>query len=164
MIKKIILFFVFSVSLFSHELILIVEDNKNNTITVAGEFDTGDSVSGALIKLESLSSGDILFQQRLPESQEIIVEIPKEPYRVVLDGGSGHTLIKAGIAPIEGFKEEVKQNVSNQNKKSSQKQTILTKWDSLTITFFTLCLIAFLLAIYFSNKNTNRILAHLKES
>ncbi|MFV7791371.1 hypothetical protein ACNSOL_04285 [Aliarcobacter lanthieri] len=161
--KKIFMLLALAFSLYSHELILIVEDNKDNTITVAGEFDTGDSVAGALVRLESLVSGDILFQQRLPESQEVIVEIPKEPYRVVLDGGSGHSLIKAGIPPIEGFKEEVKQNVTNK-KPVKKTESIIPKWDSLTITFFSLCLLAFLLAIYFSNKNTNKLLSQLKES
>lgn len=160
--KKIFLVFLIScLSLFAHELLLFVEDNKDNTITVVGEFDTGDSTEGILIKLESLASGDVLFQQRLPKEGEIVVDIPKEPYKVVLDAGmEGHTLTKQGIAPLEGFKEVAK----NQNtKKQVQKESILTKWDSLTISFFSLCLLAFLLAIYFSNKNTNRILEAIKE-
>ncbi|MBL3519879.1 hypothetical protein H0A43_05290, partial [Arcobacter lanthieri] len=51
--KKIFMLLALAFSLYSHELILIVEDNKDNTITVAGEFDTGDSVAGALVRLES---------------------------------------------------------------------------------------------------------------
>ncbi|WP_418185668.1 hypothetical protein ACNSOS_05035 [Aliarcobacter vitoriensis] len=160
MIKKLILMLSLSFGLYSHELMLFVEDNKDNTITVAGEFDTGDDAAGALVKIESLVSGNVLFQQRLPKESEITIDIPKEPYQVVLDGGSGHTLVKEGIAPIEGYSEELKA----QSKQVTVPQNVSHEWSSVTIVFFSICIILFLMTIYFSNKNTNRILNQLKES
>ena len=44
--KKIFVFMFLSVSLFAHNLIMNVMDNKDNTITVIGEFSTGEDAAG----------------------------------------------------------------------------------------------------------------------
>ncbi|WP_391483963.1 hypothetical protein [Aliarcobacter butzleri] len=163
MMKKIFVFMFLSVSLFAHNLIMNVIDNKDNTITVIGEFSTGEDAAGALVRVESLISGDVLYKERLPEASEVTITIPKEPYQVVLDGGPGHTIVKEGIAPLEGFKEELKSKIDS-TKKLSVAQNANNEWDLITIVFFVLCLILFAMAIYFSNKNTNKILQQLKEN
>lgn len=162
--KKIFIFLTIclSVSLYAHNLIVNVMDNGDNTITARGEFSTGEDAAGAMIRLESLISGNILFKQRLPQESELIINIPKEPYQIVLDGGSGHTIIKEGIAPIEGFNEELKEKVEDVSSKLSKPENLNNDWDLITIFFFTLCLILFALSIYFSNKNTNKILEKIK--
>lgn len=154
----------FSMSLFAHNLIMNVIDNKDNTITVVGEFSTGEDAAGAMIRLESLVNAEILYKQRLPQESELTINIPKEPYQIVLDGGPGHTIVKEGIAPLEGFKKEIKEKEKEVNTKLSTAQNANNEWDLLTIFFFVLCLILFGLAIYFSNKNTNKILEKLKEN
>lgn len=160
--KKILIFMFFSMSLFAHNLIMNVIDNKDNTITVVGEFSTGEDAAGAMIRLESLVNAEVLYKQRLPQESELTINIPKEPYQIVLDGGPGHTIVKEGIAPLEGFKKEIKEK--EVNTKLSTAQNANNEWDLLTIFFFVLCLILFGLAIYFSNKNTNKILEKLKEN
>lgn len=162
--KKILIFMFFSMSLFAHNLIMNVIDNKDNTITVVGEFSTGEDAAGAMIRLESLVNAEVLYKQRLPQESELTINIPKEPYQIVLDGGPGHTIVKEGIAPLEGFKKEIKEKEKEVNTKLSTAQNANNEWDLLTIFFFVLCLILFGLAIYFSNKNTNRILEKLKEN
>ena len=107
--KKILIFVFFSMSLFAHNLIMNVIDNKDNTITVVGEFSTGEDAAGAMIRLESLVNAEVLYKQRLPQESELTINIPKEPYQIVLDGGPGHTIVKEGIAPLEGFKKEIKE-------------------------------------------------------
>lgn len=159
--KKILIFMFFSMSLFAHNLIMNVIDNKDNTITVVGEFSTGEDAAGAMIRLESLVNAEVLYKQRLPQESELTINIPKEPYQIVLDGGPGHTIVKEGIAPLEGFKKEIKEK--EVNTKLSTAQNANNEWDLITIFFFSLCLILFGLAIYFSNKNTNKILEKLKE-
>ncbi|WP_418187097.1 hypothetical protein [Aliarcobacter lanthieri] len=161
--KKIFILFAFTLSLYSHELMLIVEDNKDNTITVIGEFDTGESAVGSIVQLESLSSGTVLFKEKLPNSSELTIYIPDEPYRIVLDDGS-HKIVREGILKVEGLKVETKKDSSAQKPARAVQQSIIPQWDSLNMTFFAICLGAFLLAIYFSNKNTNRILNELKSS
>lgn len=162
--KKILIFMFFSMSLFAHNLIMNVIDNKDNTITVVGEFSTGEDAAGAMIRLESLVNAEVLYKQRLPQESELTINIPKEPYQIVLDGGPGHTIVKEGIAPLEGFKKEIKEKEKEVNTKLSTAQNANNEWDLLTIFFFSLCLILFGLAIYFSNKNTNKILEKLKEN
>ncbi|MFY9110114.1 hypothetical protein PZQ46_11480, partial [Aliarcobacter butzleri] len=75
--KKIFVFMFLSVSLFAHNLIMNVIDNKDNTITVIGEFSTGEDAAGALVRVESLISGDVLYKERLPEASELTITIPK---------------------------------------------------------------------------------------
>lgn len=161
--KKVFIFLSLVITLYAHNLIMNIIDNKDNTITIRGEFSTGEDAAGALIRLESLISGEVLYKERLPNESELTITIPKEPYQIVLDGGPGHTIVKDGIAPIDGFTEELKRKVDN-TKKLSKAQNSTNDWDLLTIIFFTLCLILFVMAIYFSNKNTNKILEKLKEN
>lgn len=161
--KKVFIFLSLVITLYAHNLVMNIIDNKDNTITIRGEFSTGEDAAGALIRLESLISGEVLYKERLPNESELTITIPKEPYQIVLDGGPGHTIVKDGIAPIDGFTEELKTKVDN-TKKLSKAQNSTNDWDLLTIIFFTLCLILFVMAIYFSNKNTNKILEKLKEN
>ena len=151
------------ITIFAHdEYFLNIIDNKNNTVTIIGYDDHKDGIEGTLIKLESLVNGTILYQERLPKESKIVVSIPKEPYRIVLDTGNGNILIKDGIVPKEGFL--MKQNIdSKSNIEVTKKQDSLdSEWNFLTISFFSLCLISFLLSIYFSNRNTNIILEKIK--
>lgn len=162
--KKIFVFIFLSISLYAHNLIMNVMNNGDNTITVVGEFSTGEDAAGAMIRLESLVNGEVLYKERLPQESELTITIPKEPYQIVLDGGPGHTIVKDGIVPIEGFKEELKEKVNEVNSKLSTAQNANNEWDLITIFFFSLCLILFGLAIYFSNKNTNKILEEIKRA
>ncbi len=167
MIKKIFIFliaiFAFS-SLYAHdELTLEIIDNKDNTITIVGDEEHNQGLAGALIKVESLISGDILFKDRLPRESKFTIDIPKEPYQVVLDT-SFEIITKVGIAPLEGFKKEHQITADEIIKKLSKESHDEDEWDNLTISFFSICIILFILAIYFSNRNTNRILQKSKES
>ncbi len=159
--KKIFILISFVMSMYAHNLIMNVMDNADNTITVVGEFSTGEDAAGALIRLESLLSGEILYKERLPQESELTVTIPKEPYQIVLDGGPGHTIVKKGVAPLEGFNQELKGKSINSKLSKPQESN---NWNVITILFFTVCLILFALAIYFSNKNTNKILHQLKKN
>ncbi|AXH08793.1 hypothetical protein CP960_05510 [Malaciobacter halophilus] len=148
--------------LFSHSLVLSVMDNEDGTITVQGVFNTGQSAAGALLILEALHNKEILYEKRLPASNELTVDIPKIPYQIVLDGGEGHTVIKDGIAPPEGFKEvkTSKENKEKPRKRSRTDATIATS-NAVTISI----IIAFVLlfaTIFISIKNTNKLLLELK--
>jgi len=140
---------------YAHTLLMNVFDNEDNTITIEGMYSSGKKTIGAMIKIESLVSGKVLFKQRLPEQSEITLDIPKEPYQIVLDGGPGHVIVKKGIAPTEGFSEKINLNM-NKNILSIGQQNN-REWGFTTVFLFTLCLILLVLAIYFSNKNTQKI-------
>lgn len=146
-------------TLYAHSLLMNIFDNEDNTITVMAEFSTGEKAAGALIRLESLVTGEVLYQKRLPLESELTITIPKEEYQVVLDAGPGHTIVKEGIAPLEGF---VNKTQTKNIAKVSQAQKTNNQWSALTTLFFIICMILFLMAIYWSNKNTNKILKQLK--
>ncbi|XOB62750.1 hypothetical protein ACMC56_02820 [Campylobacterota bacterium DY0563] len=155
--------FILSTILNAHTLLMNIMDNEDNTILVTGEFSTGEFAVGAMVRLESLLSGEVLYKKRLPDSSELIIEIPKEPYQIVLDGGPNHQIVKEGIAPIEGFSKEILKKDKKTNA-LSQPREVTKQWNNITIILFLLAFVLFLLTIYFSIINTNKILRSIKES
>lgn len=142
---------------FAHKLILSVYGNDDDTITITGEFDTGASAFGALVRLETLGSGDVLFQKRLPEESELTVKIPEEPYQIVLDGGPGHVSIKKGIPPEKGFTTKPK---PRQKSRLSKAGNINLAW--ITSLIVAGCLL--LLTIFISIRNTDKILSAISNN
>ena len=159
-IKSILFFLLLSLNSSAHTLLMDIIDNEDNTITVVGAFSTGEKTVGALVKLESLVSGEVLYQQRLPQESELTINIPKEQYQVVLDGGPGHTVVKEGFAPLEGFTK--KSSKEDSNKKLSQNQQGLLVNTSL-ITLFSIAFILLALTLYFSARNTKMLITQLKK-
>ena len=144
----------------AHTLLLEVINNEDNTITIEGAFSTGEPADGALVKLKSLVSGKILYKKRLPLESFIVVNIPKEPYQVILDGGPGHIYTKDGIAPKEGYSQNLVNEINNSFQEGMSKKT-----DNNILTFiYFLIVVLVLLAIFFSFYNTNRLLKQIKES
>ncbi|RBQ28934.1 hypothetical protein ACNSOS_05125 [Aliarcobacter vitoriensis] len=151
--------------IFAHSLVLYVDDNKDGTITIAGEFNTGESASGALVKLEALHSGEILFQQRLTDD-DLIVDIPKIPYKVVLDGGGAdHQEEKIGIAPPNGFEkvEQVAKPEAKKEQKPSRSLMQISSSPAVTISIFLAFLLLFATMLV-SIINTNKILKKLEDN
>ncbi|WP_172658838.1 hypothetical protein [Halarcobacter ebronensis] len=161
--KYMLLTILFCSSLFGHSLLMNVMDNEDNTITIAGEFTTGQLAPGAMLRLESLVNGTILFKQRLPESSELTVEIPKEPYQIVLDGGPSHQVVEKGIPPQEGFKKEALNKALVNSSTLSQPRSTTNEWNNSTVILFILAFILIGFTIYFSRLNTNKILAQIKQ-
>lgn len=155
MFKRIFLgVLIFYSSVYSHKLLLNVMDNDDNTLTLIGVYDTGQSAANAKIRLEALNSGDILYEARLPDSSEVVVKIPNEPYQIVLDDGVGHMQIKEGIPPKGGFL--VKQN--KEKKAITKKQGLnLAYILSLSLAICLMCL-----TMFFSYKNTNKLIEKIK--
>ncbi len=159
-IYKLLLILVLPISLYSHSLLLNLIANEDGTMTIVGGFNTGESAAGALIKLEALSSGEILFQQRLSDSSELTVDIPNIPYQVILDGGPGHTVSKEGIEPEEGFIKPKKEQVKKKERPSRANAQISSS-KAVTISI----LIAFILlfaTIIISVINTNKLMKELQ--
>lgn len=148
--------------IFAHTLVLNVSDNEDNTISVVGAFNTGQSASGAQIRLESLVSGEILYQKRLPDESELTIAIPKEPYQIVLDGGPGHQSVKKGIPPKEGFNKELIKK-TKQIELSKPRSTIQGMGLEMVIAVGFAFLLLFI-TIIISIKNTNKIIKEIKKS
>jgi hypothetical protein len=148
--------------LFAHSLILDTMDNEDGTITVHGEFNTGESAAGALLKLEALNSGEILYQKRLPDDGELTIPIPKLPYQIILDGGPGHSVTKEGIAPIGGFEKQVE--IKPKQKKQKPSRNMMQISSSKAVTYSIIAAFILLFAtIFISIRNTNKLIKKIKE-
>ena len=148
--------------LFGHSLVLNVFDNEDDTITIEGAFNTGESAAGALVKLEGIDSGEILFKQRLSDD-DLIVKIPQIPYIIILDGGPGHTVEKAGIPPKNGFKEiEIHTEKSKKEKRPSKNTMSISSSFAVTVSIVFAFILLFA-TIFISIRNTNKLISELKK-
>jgi hypothetical protein len=162
MIKIFSIILIIGLKLSAHTLLMNVFDNEDNTITVSGAFSTGQPAVGAMVRLEALNTAQILYKKRLPENSELSITIPSEPYQIVLDGGPGHQIVKDGIAPKGGFKVSLKQNETSK-KELSEERSFTKKWSLPYIILISAILLLIVLTIYFSKRNTNKILQAIKE-
>lgn len=163
--KKIILILVCILNLTNinaHTLLMNVFDNEDDTITIEGQFSNGELAIGAMIRLESLNSGKVLYKKRLPDLSELTVSIPKEEYQIVLDGGPGHQIVKEGIEPLNGFLIKSKNN-KEEKIELSKERSMNMQWNNITIVLLSIAFILIFLTLYFSSKNTNKILKQIKE-
>ncbi len=160
---------IFAPSIYAHSLLLNVFDNEDNTITVEGIFNTGESGAGALIQLESIASGVILYEKRLSDDSELTFKIPSEAYKIILDGGPGHKVVKNGIPPKDGFVAQT-ENVENVPKvkkanKENKKAGKLSMQTSSSTAVNVSILLAFILlfaTLFISIRNSNAILKELR--
>ena len=127
-----------------------------------GIFNTGELAIGAQIKLESINTGKILYIKRFPNKGKLIINIPKEPYIIVLNGGPRYIIKKKGLAPIEGFSTKV----LKKNKTKLDSEIIKSKRTStLPIVIFGLAVafLLLLLTIFISMRNTNKLIRELRK-
>ena len=157
--KKTILFLLIAlltpIIAFAHSLILSVIDNGDDTITIIGKFDTGALAEGAMVRLESESSGKVIFTERLPQESELTLAIPKEPYQIILDGGPGHISVKSGIPPRDGFAVETKKNAKTMKNEG---------WSTAMVVTIGTAFGLFLLTIYISMSNTKKIIEAISKA
>ena len=162
MYKKIISLFILILTpsyLLSHTLLLNVFDNEDNTMTIEGIFNTGQTAPGAQVRLESLVTGKLLYKKRLPDESELTIKIPNEPYQIVLDGGPGHQIIQEGIEPKEGFDTTL--TAQSKTVKLSQPRNTMGLPIEMIISVvvaFILIFITMILSIF----NTRKLLVELK--
>lgn len=163
--KKILISFFLIMSLqqmlFAHSLLLNVFDNEDNTITVEGVFNTGETATGAQVRLESLQSGELLYKKRLPDDSELTIKIPDEAYQIVLDGGPGHQIIQAGPSPKGGF---IKKTNANKKAKLSEAREGTKQWSLALIISIALAFTLLFITILMSIKNTNLLMKELKKA
>ncbi len=147
-------------NIYAHSIIMNVFDNDDGTISIEGVFNTGESAQGALVKFEAVNGGEVLFQKRLPDEGELVVDIPKVKYKIVLDGGSGHKVVKHGIAPEEGFIEEERKEVEGNDKKEKTNMKFSSS-NAVTLSIVLAFLLLFAI-LFISIKNTNKILEKIR--
>lgn len=111
--KKIIVTLLFPLFTMAHTMVLSAIDNKDGTMKIDAMFSIGQSTEGANFKLVSIATSEILYEKRIPSSGNLIINVPKEAYKMILDSGFGHIIEKDGdIEPIDGFKESKVKNIN----------------------------------------------------
>lgn len=87
--------FIFSSTLWGHTLLLAVNLNEDDTVTVEGLFSSGSPASGLEIRLEA-ADGRIIATKHADADGIATFEKPDEPYYIVMDGGEGHVVEEEG--------------------------------------------------------------------
>lgn len=152
-----LLFIIAPLVMYSHSLLLNVNDNKDGTITVSGTLDTGQSAEGALLRIKSLSKDETLYLKRLSHNN-LIIKIPDEPYKVVLEDIDGDEVEKEGIPPLGGFlKKDTKSNKIEDNKQVKNESCSLAIIVSVIVAFILL-----LLSILVSINNTRKLMREIQ--
>ncbi|NQY20140.1 MAG: hypothetical protein HRT40_02335 [Campylobacteraceae bacterium] len=159
---KLLLILILPISINAHSLLLNVFDNEDNTITVEGIFNTGESASGALIQLRYISSEEIIYEKRLSDESELTIKIPKEPYLIILRGGPGHKIVKNGIPPLDGFIKKSSASKEKNKNKNEKLNVDLSSSNAVNISIISAFILLFL-TIFISIRNTNKILKEIRK-
>lgn len=97
-------FFIFSVlPVFTHTPLLIIEDNDEEYVYVKAGFSNGQDASGMNLYVKSKFDDRIIESLKFPETSQLKIKIPNEPYYMLFDGGPGHKAVKDGPPPEAGF-------------------------------------------------------------
>ncbi len=156
--------FLLPLSIFAHDLLVDLVDNKDGTMQINGVFSTGESVAGVLFKINTLHSDETIFQQRLT-NEKLVVTIPSIPYKVILlDEEDGDFVEKIGIEPPQGFLKVELKDIKKQKKQEAPNRFGMKLSSSTAVNVS--IILGFLLlfaTIYVSIRNTNKILQQLKE-
>lgn len=75
-------------------------DNGDNTISCEGGFSDGSSASGVKMRVED-AKGGIIEEGQMSASSEFVFDKPDVEYKVIFDGGEGHTIEIDGKDIIE---------------------------------------------------------------
>jgi hypothetical protein len=94
-------------TLSAHTPLLVLEDNADGTLTIQGGFSTGQGAAGVDLYVKNRLEGKVLLHLKFPEISEIEIDIPEEPYYLVMDAGPGHKVVKLGPPPPGGFTDNL---------------------------------------------------------
>lgn len=76
---------------FAHSALLNCFDNADGTFTCQGGFSDGSSATGIVIVVMD-TSGNVLQEAQLNADSEIVLPYPHGDFRVLFDGGPGHSV------------------------------------------------------------------------
>lgn len=97
------LFLLIIFPLFAHSPLLIIEDNDEEFVYVKAGFSNGQAASGMSLYVKSKFDNRVIETLKFPETSQLKIKIPDEPYYLVFDGGPGHKVAKNGPPPEAGF-------------------------------------------------------------
>ena len=75
----------------AHGAIFDCFDNGDGTVSCQGGYSDGSSASGVSIKIKD-AKGDVLRELKLDSNSEVSFPKPEGDYKVMFDGGEGHSI------------------------------------------------------------------------
>lgn len=90
----------FSGTAFAHSPILNCFDNGDGTVTCEGGFSDGSSASGVKMQVVD-GAGKGLVEGKMNQDSEFNFDKPEGDYKVIFDGGDGHTIEVDGSKIVE---------------------------------------------------------------
>ena len=91
------------VPIFAHTPLWIIEDSDDQFVYVKAGFSNGQDAAGMPLYVKSKFDNGIIEKLTFPESSQLAIKIPEEPYFLMFDGGPGHKVAKNGPAGENGF-------------------------------------------------------------
>lgn len=86
---------------FAHSALCACMDNGDQTVTCEGGFSDGSSAAGVVVRVVDKEAGKTITYGKMNEDGEYTFDKPSVPYKVVMDGGEGHTVEIEGDSIIE---------------------------------------------------------------
>lgn len=96
LLKLVLLLLSFATLTYSHSILLMVDLESDSTIYIEGGLSTGRIPAGATITLAEKASGRPIWQGPMPDSGNIVLPLPENPYTVTLNLSEGHAVTKSG--------------------------------------------------------------------
>ena len=85
---------------FAHSPLMSCFDNGDGTVTCEGGYSDGSSAAG--VKVHVLDgAGKSIKETKMTEDSEVTFQKPSGDYKVVFDGGEGHTVEVNGADIVE---------------------------------------------------------------
>ncbi len=124
LLKTILILVVLTTLSYSHAILLMVEKENDSTLYIEGGLSTGRVPAGASIVLNAKATGRPLFEGALPESGNILVPMPTQPYTVTLNLSEGHSETKSG--PLHKKEASTTKNTVVPAEKKTTKEEVKT--------------------------------------
>jgi len=80
----------------AHTAFLLLELEDSGGLRAEVGFSDGSTGAGLTLEVLSIETGQVLSEYTIPEDGIVTLDVPAEPYEVVLDAGEGHRLAKDG--------------------------------------------------------------------
>jgi len=85
---------------FAHTPLMSCFDNGDGTVTCEGGYSDGSSASGVKVHVVD-GSGKSIQETKMNQDSEVTFKKPSNAYKVVFDGGEGHSVEVDGAEIVE---------------------------------------------------------------
>lgn len=151
LLKLVLLLLTLTTLTYSHSILLMVDLESDSTIYIEGGLSTGRVPAGATISIAEKASGRPIWEGPMPDSGNIVLPLPENPYTVSLNLSEGHSVTKSGPLKKESTKAEEKSSIKKDTATNENKQ-VSAKNSSTKVVTIALLIIAVIIGFVFGFK------------